>query len=377
MNRKVSEINLQRMLSLIRAALHGINSDEDLFSNLTDSDWNEIFDLSTAQGVLVLSLNGITLLNKKLQPPITLKMRWIASAETVEKNYKHKLATAKALSLRYRENNIRMMVFKGVSISRLYPVPSSREFGDIDIFLFGKSKEGDTILNKVSRNKFNISKKHICHVYKGVLIENHHTILSHGFMGKLKHSEYLEEQLMMILKEAGYMNDAHLDETTPTDDQLIFPPPDFDSLFVTLHTLIHFSERIVLRQLCDITLIFTALKGKINFSLYKDSLSKAGFEKLADAFISISVRYLGLDPECAPPYKSDFELEDRVWNDLMIPKILSPSKEKSNFFNVFIFNIKLMIIRRWKTEIIFPGQFIKRLFYFTFYFIVHPNKMER
>lgn len=46
----------------------------------------------------------------------------------------------------FAENGIRLLLLKGLGLSRNYPVPAHRECGDIDIYLFGASDEGDRLL---------------------------------------------------------------------------------------------------------------------------------------------------------------------------------------------------------------------------------------
>ena len=357
------------MLTLTKAALHGTVPDENLFVDSNDAKWKELFELSAAQGVMVLSLNGAMRLPKALQPQHSVKFRWVASVEAVEKRYQHCLKTAKELSACFKENNIQMLLFKGIALSRLYPAPSSREFGDIDIFLCGKAKEGDALLERITGIKSPSPKKHSHFSYKKILIENHHTFLSQNSSVSFQDSKNLEKQLLKILTEAGMM-DA---ESTQRDETLLFPPPDFDALFVTLHTLSHFPFGIVLRQLCDLTVLFTTYEGKIDFSLYRNTLSKAGLLKLADILISLSIKYLDLNTEYIPQYESDLSLENRIWNDMLNPEIPPLPKEKRTIFNTLIFRIKSFRSRYWKSELVFPNQYGKRIFSSTVNYLRNPG----
>jgi hypothetical protein len=353
------------MLELTKAALQGTIPDENPFAGIDETDWNDVFEQSVVQGVMVLSLEGAMRLPKPLHPPHLLKLRWIAGVEAVEKRYLHQSETAKNLSSRFREHNIRMLLFKGLALSRLYPVPASREFGDLDIFLCGKAKEGDALLKQITSKNPVPSAKHVDYSYCGILIENHHYFLNRSF----HRSDALEQRLMKILTEAGILGEADY----RTDETLLFPPPDFDALFVTVHLLAHLPARIVLRFLCDLTVLFKAYKGKIDFHSYCDTLAESKLLKLANIFISLSVRYLGLSPEDAPPYESDFSLEDRIWNDMFYPEVSPHANGKRNFFNVIIHKIRLLRSRRWKNELVFPGQYGKKILYTIFYHLRHPK----
>ena len=376
MTNRLSELNSRRMLALTKTALHGTNPDEDLFINVGETDWNELFEHSALQGIIVLSLEGAMRLPKQLQPPLPLKLRWIASVEAIEKRYRHCRETAEKLSARFRENNIRMLLFKGLALSRFYPTPASREFGDIDIFLCGKAKEGDALLEGIAR-KSPSSKKHVNFSYRGILIENHHTFLNRNSYKSFYRSEVLEQRLMTILTEAGITGDEALAGSESGNETLLFPPPDFDALFVTLHLLAHLPSKIVLRHLCDLTVLFTAYQGKIDFSLYRNALSESGLLQLAGAFISLSVQHLGLNPEYAPPYESDLSLENLLWNDLLNPEVFPLAKDKRTLFNVFVHKTRLLRSNYWKSELVFPGKYGKRILYSMYYHLIHPKSIGK
>ena len=373
----LSEYNSERMIALVKAALHGTTPDNNLFVNITEADWNEIFENSVKQGVRVLSLEGLVRLPKELQPPLALKLRWIAGAEAIDKRYRHCLETAKKLSAYFKENNIKMLIFKGLALSRLYPVANGREFGDMDVFFCGKTKEGDELLSKISNGKSRFSKKDTKHSYRGITIENHHTFLYHSGYKNFLHSRDLEKQLMNLLKEAGMLDDTPLAASETVNETLLFPPPDFDAIFVMLHMLSHFPKGIALRHLCDLTVLFAAHKGKIDFLLYQEALSKAGLLKLGDSFISLLVKYLGLSPEDAPPYKPDEDLENRLWNDLLYPAVAPLPKEKRTFLTVFIHKIRLLQSIYWRFKLVPPGRYWTYIFRSIYFHISHPQTIGK
>ena len=371
----LSELTCQRMLSLTQAALHGTIPDEGLFADTGETDWSKLFEQCVAQGVMILSLEGAMRLPKSLQPPLVVKLRWIASVEAVKKRYQHQLEAAESLTVYFRGNNVRMLLLKGFTLSRLYPVASSREFGDIDIFLCGKAKEGDVLLKRINK-KHVTSTKHTSFSYRGIPIENHHTLLHQGIYKKFRHSKALEKQLVMMLEKAGLMEELDLSTYRGTDEILLFPPAEFDVLYVTLHMLTHLPEGIVLRHLCDLTVLFTAYQGKIDFSSYREILSNAGLLNIVNVLISLAVQYLGLNPEYAPPYECDLSLEQRIWNDLLHPVPL-PSKEKPHIYHVFLYKIRLLRTQYWKYQLVFPGQFVKGILYSIFFHVRYPHSIGK
>jgi hypothetical protein len=369
------ELAVQRLLELVNAALRETTPDESLFTDTGETDWIELFELSIEQGVMVLSFKGAMQLPKELQPPLALKLRWIASVEAVEKRYRHQLKTAEELSSLFRENNIRMMLFKGIALSRLYPLPHSREFGDLDIFLCGKAKEGDALLEQISGEKCGSSKKNNNYTFRGLLIENHYSFLYHDYYKRFYNSEVLEKHLLMMLTEAGIIGEKDPVGYCSKGGTLLFPPPEFNALHVTLHLLSHLPSKIVLRHLCDLVVLFKAYKGKIDFSLYRDLLSKAKLLKVTDAIISLSVRYLELNPEDAPPYISNVSLEDRLWKDMFDPKSPVVTGEKRTLRNVLTYNIKMIKSNYWKFLLLYQGKFWKMIIHYIVFRFFNSAKI--
>ena len=371
----ISGLNSQRLLCLVKAALHDTTPADKLFINTLDADWQTLFEHSALQGVMVLTFYGAMRLPQALQPPHALKMRWIASVESVEKRYGQLLETANDIADFFKENHIRMLLFKGLALSKFYPVPGSREFGDLDIFLFGKAKEGNALLNRITGKSALSAKKHDSHTYRGIVIENHHSFLNHGLESILLHSETLEKRLLGILANAGISGEPACPAYGQSGANLLFPPPDFDVLFVTLHILANIPVRMVLRYFCDLTVLFTAYKGIVDFSFYRNTLSEAGLIKPVNAIISLSVRYLGLNPAYAPPYESDKVLEDRLWNELLNPAVTPPPLEKRNIYTICKHKIRLFRSNRWKYELIYPGNFRKRIRYSVLFHCLHPTSI--
>lgn len=77
------------------------------------------------------------------------------------------------------------MTLKGVGLSTLYPIPSHREGGDIDIYTFSGSESiSDSEANQLADSlieqqgqKIDVDKtpKHSVFYFNGILVENHKT----------------------------------------------------------------------------------------------------------------------------------------------------------------------------------------------------------
>ena len=121
------------LLALLRSSLHQEKTDTAFFSNVSSDDWQACYQLAVKHGVKALAWEGVMTLPAALQPSRGLKVSWALSVELCEKQYRRYCKTVDKLSKFYADHGIAMMQLKGVGYSSLYPVPSHREGGDIDV----------------------------------------------------------------------------------------------------------------------------------------------------------------------------------------------------------------------------------------------------
>lgn len=97
------------------------------------------------------------------------------------------------------------MVLKGYACSLDWPKPEHRPCGDIDIWLFGKQKESDSLLDKELGINIDSSEHHHTVFYwRGFMMENHYDFIE-------VHHHSSSPILEKILKGQG-KNDSHFVE---------------------------------------------------------------------------------------------------------------------------------------------------------------------
>lgn len=352
------EPHVQMLLSLLKSALWNTAPDEKLFVHTEETVWKKIMDLSMKQGVKAIALDGAMKLPKELQPPRNLRLAWAAFVDKVERNYAYRVSIAKELSELFAKNGMKMLLFKGLSLSQHYPVPEHREFGDLDIYLFGKHDEGNKLLveNGAKRENFNIPKHTVLH-YKNVMIENHIFFLDMADTPKI---QVLENKLRKL---------AVSDE----NQALLFPKPAFLTLFLMCHAIRHFTYTTHFRSFCDWAVFLNAHQGKLDFSSYRQDLSEAGFLKVADAFTALTVKYFGLNPEFAPPFENNFELEDEIFiNGIFSMMPVNPAQP---FYKKLIFKAYRFKRRLKYYEMLYPGKTYRRIWYAIYYHLRKPKEI--
>lgn len=240
------------LLALLRSALHGTIEENIDWRNVSDATWVQCYKLAARQGVMAMAWDGIQMLPGECPLPRALKLTWAVAVEEYEKKYTHYCSVAAELSELYARHGIAMVQLKGVGLSALYPIPSHREGGDIDIYTWSanRDKHTDQEANRmadklIQRMGIEVdtehSKKHSNFFYRGVPIENHKTFLNVTMYRVATPMDALLHQLLQpeptLLCEGRY--------TVNT------PGPAFNALFLSFHAAQHYGNGIRLHHLMD------------------------------------------------------------------------------------------------------------------------------
>lgn len=360
-------ITFQRLLSLVNSALWNEPINESLFTDMDSKLWRELYYFAVRHGVLAVSYDGLLHLSSDHRPSLELHMRWALSVEQIEKRHEQILNATTGLSDLFRKQHINMLVFKGLSLSSYYPIPAHREFGDIDIYLFGKHKEGDTLLKSIAVNK-NASNhyKHSNYYYRDIMIENHAYLLNVRDSAQIKK---LNLVLLDILQQNRTGENIH-------KDKLLFPSPDFTALFFIIHAIKHLSTApLQLRTYCDWALFLKEHANELNTDKWKNTLDNAGLLKIAEAITSLAVQWLAPSLDIPFPLRDHPELEKRISNEMLKP-FYSPCQSKAPH-KVFIYKYK-RLCKICQRHISFYGGNLYKHSFSRFYssFIDHVRHPE-
>lgn len=257
---------------------------------VTPGSWERIYRMAADHGLSAVVWDGIRRLPTAEPPPRETRIRWALSAEKLEERYRHQQQTASKLAARFSEEGLRMLLLKGLGLSRDYPIPEHRECGDIDIYLYGQSDKGDRILHEIGAHLYFDVPKHSEYVWDGVLIENHRTILN---VRRNRTERELNAVLVRLLEKEGTHGLAPGIQT---------PPATFNAIFLIRHAAVHFQkEGIVLRHLCDWACFLTRHWDEIDHALFRTAMEDYRMDRFADLMTAAAVEYLGAEvpgPEC-------------------------------------------------------------------------------
>ncbi len=278
-----------------------------------ENDWSAIEALSAEQGLSAVIIDGIECIPDSKRPPKVILLNWIGNVlQSFEYRYEAYCKTIAELAAWYNTHGFKMMVLKGYSCSLDWPKPEHRPCGDIDIWLFGKQKEADVILEDETQIKVDKSEHHHTVIYWGnFMVENHYDFIN-------VHHHKSNADFERILKELG-QDDRH--SVVLYGEKMYLPSPDLHALFLLKHMMMHFAaESISLRQLVDWG-FFVEKHGKdVNWEWLEVILDRFGMKQMFNVFNAVCVGDLGFDVKLFPQVQYDPKVKDRVLNEILFPE---------------------------------------------------------
>ncbi|MDU1891687.1 MAG: nucleotidyltransferase family protein [Dysgonomonas sp.] len=329
---------MDMFFTLLRLSLHidqnNINSSFSDFNDASSKDWEQLFDLSARQGVLLLSYGGLQHLPANLQPPRKLKLRWCVNVVKGSERYDHYKYVITKLSNLFSENNVGLLIIKGVTIAELYPVPYFRGSGDIDIYLLEKNERANNLISSFEKSDQEEISKHSTFFLEGIPIENHHTFFDTSL-------PFLREG-QLYQKMENILNSMFFENTCPllSWGNISQLPPQAAALYFIGHTFRHFCcLDINSRQMCDWTIFFNKYKKDIDCELLSSQINQLGLDDFVCQINSFCSTYLGFKPYFSIPQKEE------VKKDPLILKIIMQYRVKPKV-HIPVFGVLHYLFRR-------------------------------
>lgn len=320
-------------ISLLRSGLWERDPVAEGFQRLSDERWKEVFRLSERQTVTGIVFDGICRLPEDLQPSPSLFAQWVVAVDRIERRNERMNDVLRDLVKLFVGNGLNPVLQKGQGIAALYPVPSHRECGDIDLYfpeglslrqahrpdkkaprpgkmpqqaektdqwsyteLFKtlEKTENDMAVILVKSRGAKVGRMpdgSQSYEWQGVEIEQHPTIV-----------DLCSPTSRLWLHE---LDEAPGFVTSPLAKGLRVPSPELNALLLNTHILKHaLGKGVGLRQMCDLAMAYhrmseekcTEERGERIFSLYRRSWILA-WSRLLHSFL---VDVIGLPKEELP-----------------------------------------------------------------------------
>ena len=311
MNALTLNIPEQMLLALLRASLQEMEVETACFRQAIAEDWKRCYRLACAQGVMALAWDGVCRLPAALQPPLSVKLSWATGVEAYEKRYRRYCRTVDGLTRFYAGHGIATVQLKGVGLSTLYPVPTHREGGDIDIYTYTADRavmsdaEANRLADDLMRRQgvkvdTEHTPKHSLFYWQGIPVENHKTFLN---VERYRIALTVEQRLHTLLQPQEVVLPG-------AEGTVWIPSPAFNTLFVAFHAIQHYGCGLSLHHLCD----WACLLRRYGLLLVPEGLD-ARFVRAIFALTRLCNRLLGT--QVAVP-------DDRGLADRMLAEILHP-----------------------------------------------------
>lgn len=341
------------LLALIRFAVNGNFIQDVKWSNV---DWTYLFKQSNQQAISAFVIDSLQkcLLSLSLPKELLLvnesisekqkRMQWFGQVFAYERFYaKHEKSMIELARL-YANKDIRMMVLKGYGLSLDWPVPSHRAVGDLDIYVFGRWKEADALVEKECGIRVEAGHEHhTVFSFWGVAVENHY-----DFINTKAHRDAPRiEARLKILAEKDYK------EIEVQGEKICLPSADFNAIFLMRHMGQHFAgEYLNLRQVLDWGFFVRAHYDEVNWNDTVAFLKEIGLYTFFNQINAICVDYLGFDEAVFPSIERKEELEERIIADILHPEF-AEEKPSSGLLSILAFKLRRWWHNRWKHPLVY------------------------
>lgn len=282
---------------------------------LDEPSWHHLFFLARKQTVQGIVYDAICQLPEDLLPPTDLFMVWMHEVQGIEASYRQQLRALAWLTTRIEaESPLRPIILKGLPLASLFPTPSHRVSGDIDVF-YGSATAAETansvveswgtpvMQGKFGESTFNISQ---------VPIEHH---------GYLVHSHVpLRKQRLTAWIERRMTEEDSTREVTIGDMPVRVLSPELDVVQLSSHSLGHaLNEGLSVRQICDLAVFVDRHHDTLRAASLRQLLSRFGLRRWTDFCLSYCTTYLGLPSHRLPyPVKADASTLAALHREVML-----------------------------------------------------------
>ena len=263
-------------------------------SALKDLDWNTFYEFAKKQTLVGVVFDGIQKLLKDAAPNLELLMRWFGiNQKIMQRNNVLNEATV-AIYNKVKAFRYSCCILKGQGNAVMYPNPSARIPGDVDVWVNAGRDEIRSLAHSLAENANehvdDESFNHIGLTVNGITVELHSTP---GFMANFVYNRRLQRWLKQKVDEQCSNMVA-----LPNDVGLVAVPTHSFNIVYQLYHLYHhyFYERVGLRQVVDyyFVLVKSEERRVKNSIALERELKHLGLWKFAGAMMFVLYKVMGM-----------------------------------------------------------------------------------
>ena len=284
-----------------------IGTQETLSRFPSESEWNELFDMSEKQSLIGVCFVGVQQLSIDADDDLaqigiseSLYLKWMSIADQIRIRNEEMNKYTKDVLVHFRKAGFACMALKGQGIARLYgPLQEFRQSGDVDVWVSGGRKKLYEHSLKMFGKLEGLTYHHIHYpIYDDLEVEAH---VWPSFLSSLLRNRRLHQFFKKYEPKEGCEDMSSM---------------AFNRVYILLHCYQHFTRRGVgMRQLLDY--YFVLLQGfsedeKANSMKW---ISTLGLKRFAEATMWMMKEVFGLDEQyllCEPNEKYGRFILDEV-----------------------------------------------------------------
>ena len=288
------KLDMKESSSIIELFFHlircGIGKQRELPYTPSHDEWQKLFEIAKKQTLAGIAFTAVERLPQQQRPPKEIILQLYTLCENIKKQNSELDKKCAIVSAKFKSEGFNNCILKGQGIAQLYPNPSLRTPGDIDIWLGGSEKEIIEYVKKYLPNSLPIYHHIDFPILPGLEIEVH-------YRPSWLYNPFANKRLQRFFEENAA---TQFGNSITTTGGCSFPVPTvaFNRVYILLHIYRHlFQEGIGLRQLLDYYFVldhgFSQEEGKE----CAKTLKELGLEKFAAATTYILQEKFGLERE--------------------------------------------------------------------------------
>ena len=211
-------------------------------------DWDACYQFAKRQTLVGVLFDGILRLPKELAPARTLLLRWLSDSESIRRRNMRMDRASAYIYNKVCAAGFRCCILKGQGNALLYPHPSSRTPGDVDVWVMANREELRHIalsLTEGDGSSLQESLNHIGLTVHGVSVELHST-------PALLNSPLHNSRLQRWLKRNADLQCSNRIALPNNAGEVAVPTVSFNIIYQLCHLFHHcFYEGVGLRQIVD------------------------------------------------------------------------------------------------------------------------------
>ena len=255
---------------------------------LTDRQWKCLYRVAEEQTLLGVLYPALERLPQEQRPSKEIIFKWYTTAEMIRESNRRMNKEAVELAKMIGEELGDNVLMKGQGIATLYPDPSLRMPGDIDLWVKG---ERSSIIDYVKRGG---QEEQI--VYHNITF--HHfaeTPVEIHFTPSWMNSYFHNRRLQRFFKRSFDECSKHRISLPESAGEISVPTKMFNAVFILQHIFRHlFGDGIGLRQMMDYYYVLQLGFSAVEIQIIRNQLKSLGMYKFAGAVMFVMKEVFGL-----------------------------------------------------------------------------------